>query len=352
MSRHLTRLLLGSIAAAVMATGCAPGPSDPGHLGAGVPSAQRREPTSCHVDRLLVPSCGLLWGAAPAAFARQDPVTATERYEALTDSVMDVYHSYHRDDELFPTEREREVADGGVERRLLMTNWKPSTQHTWREVADGAVDARIDRLGQYIHDSFSEPFFFVIWHEPENDVDPAPGSGMTAVDYRDMYRHVADRLRAAGADNLVLVMNYQGYPKFTSEPWYHQLWPGDDYVDWIASDSYQSGGQGPFKAADFHAMVNRRHQGWPGFYDYWSRREPDKPLMLGEWGVFDPAGRAAFYDDVREHLEDYPRLKAMIYFNTEATPDGRGTKVDGDEAALESFRRLTDSVPRVDVGRP
>ena len=311
---------------------------------------QRRGPLTCKIGPKLVPSCGLLWGAAPAAFANANPVDATAQYEATTQSVMDVYHGYHRDGELFPTPEEREVAIGGPETRLLMLNWKPSTSMTWRAIADGAVDHRIQRLGHHIARTFDRPFFFVVWHEPENDVDPAAGSGMTALDYRDMFRHVVSGLRAAGATRLVFVMDYQGYPEFATRPWYHELWPGRRYVDWVGSDSYNSGAVSGFNSGDFADLMNRAGGSWPGFYDYWSERYPDMPLMLAEWGVFEHDGagqQASFFAQVQQQLPGYPALKAMVYFNSELTPRGDGTSIDATEEGEDAYRELTDSLERV-----
>ncbi len=56
-------------------------------------------------------------------------------------------------------------------------DWKPSTSLSWRKVAEGYADPRIDRLDEYMHSTFRNRFFLTIWHEPENDVRPAQGSG-------------------------------------------------------------------------------------------------------------------------------------------------------------------------------
>ena len=322
-----------------------------GLTGGSATAADTPKSTPCGLDTELVPSCGILWGAAPAAFSPLSPGAATVRYEAATNAHMDIFHSYHRADQLFPTVQERELALGGEQRRLLMTNWKPSLTHTWRQIADGAVDARIDRLGRYIAQTYDRPFFFVIWHEPENDVNPAAGSGMTASDYRAMFRHVETRLKAAGATKLVFVMDYQGYPRFAVEPWYPDLWPGKRYVDWIASDSYQTGAASGWNSGDFHDMVNRAKGSWPGFYDYWSERFPNKPLMLAEWGVFVNQGdrQAWFFNQVRSQLADYPNLKGMVYFNSALTPRGDGTTLDYSAASRAAYRQLTDSLQRVTI---
>ena len=307
-------------------------------------------PRPCTLDDKLVPTCGILWGAAPAAYSDKSEAQATRDFEAASGGKMDVYHAYHRAPELVPTAAERRLAEDPDEKRLLMINYKPSMIHTWREIADGAVDAELQRLAAHIKSTYDEPFFFVIWHEPENDVVPTPGSGMEASDFADMFRHVVTTLRAAGADKLVFVMNYQGYPAYSVQPWYDDLWPGSDVVDWIASDSYNTGQWQGWNSGDFRALVNRKKGTWRGFYDHMSELHPDKPLMLAEWGLFNAApGRAAwFYDRVRQQLPHYPRLKAMLYFNSEMAPKGR-TAIDATYDSRAAYRRLTSSLDRVTI---
>ena len=56
-------------------------------------------------------------------------------------------------------------------------------------------------------------------------------------------------------------MGYDGWRDY-----FDALYPGDDYVDWIAYDPYMSGD----KQAGFGAMVDnaKPNLGWPGFYSW------------------------------------------------------------------------------------
>ncbi|MFL6128118.1 MAG: DNRLRE domain-containing protein [Mycobacteriales bacterium] len=312
----------------------APAPAPPG--------TGLQRPT-CPVSEILVPGCGLWLGIAPGAFTSTPRDVALRRTEGQVQRPFDVFHAYHTNDQLFPTPAERAAATEPGRPRQLYLNWKPATDMTWRRIADGGADARIDRLAAHIRTTFPHRFFLTIWHEPENDVNPAAGSGMTAGDFAAMFRHVAQRLRAQGAIRPVIVMNYMGYTKWAVQPWFSALYPGDDVVDWIGWDPYATGGTDGYRSGDFSTLVNRPSGSWPGFYNWVTRSHPDKPIMLAEWGVFrsaaNPAGTAAFFDSVRSQLPRFPRLKGLLYFESPNAPGGDST-LDGAPGALAAFQRL------------
>lgn len=329
----------------------------------GVPGAPevdgRRRPAdggdgTCTVSDLLVPSCGAWWGVTPGAFTGTPKVQALEDFERKIGRSVDIFHWYHRGADLFPTEKEIAIATAPGEERLLFLNWKPEMGHTWAEVASGVpeVDRHIDRLADHIDENFPHPFFLTIHHEPEDDVIAEPGSGYTASDYRAMFRHVVQRLRAGGVDNAVIVMNYMGAPKWGVQPWFDELYPGDDVVDWIAWDPYAEAGTETF--SELVNIVFSWVDGWPGFQEWVTARHPDKPLMLAEWGVFgqdeDQRHKAEVYRSMVEEVGDYPRIKAYVYFGSPRAPKG-DTLVDGSQEALQAYRRLSH-LPYLDPAGP
>jgi hypothetical protein len=306
----------------------------------------------CTVSALLVPSCGAWFGAAPNAltFTR----TRAEElaiFEAKAGRQMDIMHTYHTNNQFFPTAAEVAMARETGHRRLLLINWKPSTSKSWAQVAKGDpdVDAHIDRLSAYIKKTFPERFFLSIFHEPENDVRPTAGSGWTAADYRAMYRHVALRLRANGTNNAVLTMVYMGFAKWGGQSWFNDLYPGHDVVDWIGYDPYASAAPG-YSGGTFSNMVNRtdgNYSSWPGFYSWAERVAPGKPMMLAEWGVAEsasyPNGKAAFFRGVPAEIVKWPRLKALVYFDTEKAHIG-DTRISSTQTSLAGFKDMVANV--------
>ncbi|GGO67431.1 glycoside hydrolase family 26 protein [Nonomuraea cavernae] len=336
-------LLVGSVGLVVSLvmglTGCS-GPADTREGTASpVDPKPRKGKAACTVTDKLIPSCGAWWGMAPEIFTGVPVDQAIRSAEQRMGTHADVVHVYHRTSELFPTDREIRLARDPARPRLLLVNWKPSFDHTWAEIAGGALDHRIDRLAAYIRRTFPERFFLTIHHEPENDVRAGQGSGMQAADYAAMYRHVVLRLREKGVKNAVTVMTYMGAPNWAAKAWFEELYPGDDVVDWVAMDPYADS-----DVRDFAGLVNKTRPDfprWPGFYRWMQLRFPGKPVMVAEWGVFEDAGspKGAFYHSVRAQIRNYPQIKALIYFDSPQAPRGN-TSFDTEPMTGRAFTTL------------
>ena len=313
-------------------------PPDPGGVGA-KPSAARGQP--CHLDRILRPSCGVLFGAFAQPVGSENSDQAFRRLQRSTGSHLRVLHFYHQGTELFPTPWEIKLSNHG--HRLLL-NWKPEDGHSWAQVADGAADGYIDSEARYLRAHYHKRFFLIIHHEPENEIG-APGSGYTAADYSAMFRHVEDRLRAGGVHNIVYTMNYMGAQSYSEQPWYPQLWPGNTYVDWIAFDPYTTptmGGQ----EGGFKHMVNRHwgHGPWRGAYNWAHRNHPRKPVMLAEWGAAEKPGdsgwKSWFFGTVPASLRTMPNLKLISYFDSPHGNASGDVRPNTSSASRSGWQRL------------
>lgn len=312
-------------------------------IGIGVSVAGDSDDAPCAVSDRLVPECGRWWGVAPGVFTQKSTKRALADFESRTRRPADAVHLYHRDGQVFPTDREIELARGGGRNRLLFLNWKPEMGRTWAQVAAGdpVVDAHIDEVARRIRDVYPHRFFLAVHHEPEDEVVETPGSGYTAADYRAMVRYVIKRLRDRGAHNAVTVMAYMGVPNWGSKPWFNDLYPGDDVIDWVGADLYADKW-----VRDFSTLVNKTrpdYPDWPGFYRWASKRFPAKPLMLSEWGTVnrknDPDFSRRFFESVPRQLPKYPRLKALIYFEAPTTPVG-DTRWNTTDASARAFREI------------
>ncbi len=329
-----------------MGAGAVPGrPADPpGTAGLGT-AKPRTSAKKCTVNADLVPNCGLLWGVAPGAYTDLPASRALKQFESATGRPADVLHAYHRGDEMFPTADEIATVSG-PRKRILFANWKVAWGTTWANVAAGGEDARIDKAAARLK-AFPGKMFLALHHEPENDVNPN-GGGMTAKDYAAMFRHTVKRLRADGVTNVVFVMVYMAYEPWCVQPWFTDLWPGDDVVDWVGMDPYLFAKPGGYGHGDFAYLVNRTSnpQKWPGFYTWVTRTHGNKPLMVAEWGVYeypaDPEQKAWIFSTVAEQIGQFPRIKALVYFDSPAAPKG-DTRPDSTTTALDEFKSLAES---------
>ena len=171
---------------------------------------------------------------------------------------------------------------------------------------------------------------------------------MTAHDYAAMYRHTVTRLKADGITNAIFVMAYMNYEKWNNTPWWPDLYPGDDAVDWIGVDTYTNAQPGGFHNGDFTYLVNRTTDAtkFAGYYTWVTTQHPNKPFMVSEWGVFeypsDPAQKAWIFSTVAPELGRYPAIRALVYFDSPAAPKG-DTRPDSSPPALAAYRAILET---------
>lgn len=298
---------------------------------------------------ILVPSRGVLWGAAGAAFTKQDDAAKHREFEGKTGQPVPIAHSYVVGDSPLPSDASLTLAADG---RTLLVNWKVAAGTTWAAVANGNKDARIDATAARLKLALrGRRFFLAVHHEPENDVATAAGSGMTPQDYRAMFRHTIARLRDQGVTGMISVYNPMAYYGWVTKAWFEDLYPGDDVVDWIGLDLYvQASSSKPRTLAN---MLNKQAGAakyadgsvYQGAYAHHVRLHGNKPLMLAEWGYQRDttlAGdQAAFYRDVAANLADYPQVKALVYFNDSV--GSKPTDVANSPDALAAWQELVGS---------
>lgn len=336
-------LLFSSLATVLVVLGVSLGPVDVA-ASATAGTAHLAAP-GCTAGRHLLPTnCRMYFGAFVARRAGLSQRAAYRAFERMARRSLDIVHVYHRDGQRFPSAAERRSLRRPGPNRKLLVNWKPEAGHTWREVANGAVDPMIDREAAYLRRHFRCPFFLTIHHEPEEEVRGA-GSGYTAGDYRAMFRHVVDRLRGHGVRNPVYVMDYMGAQKWAHL--YNSLYPGNAYVDWIAFDPYLTAVTGT-QTKGFARFMNQYWGSgdWRGQYHWGATHHPHKPIMLAEWGIGEKAGaprwKAEFYRSVIQQAGRFPKLKAMVYFSSPRAASGNVVP-NTSSLSLAAFRDLARS---------
>jgi len=293
--------------------------------------------SGCSVSVLLVPSCGIWFGAStPPRDGTYDYQRGLAEYEGVAQNTPDILHFYKTGAVRFPTSAEVAMAQRpGLQRSLLFYNWKPSSRYTWRQTADGAADAEIATIAASIK-AYPNKLFLTIYHEPEDNVIPTAGSGMTAQDYAAMYRRVVTKLREAGVTNAVYVWNTMGFSGWRQ--YYDALYPGDAFVDWLAYDPYMRNDV----YTDLFDLVNRGRPdlNWPGYYSWATAKAPGKPIMFAEWGAdlttnANPVSKISI--DSATIARAYPMLKAIVYWNEEGIGNYR---IDDNTDYGNAFRRL------------
>ncbi|HEX9999827.1 MAG TPA: glycosyl hydrolase [Actinoplanes sp.] len=301
--------------------------------------------SGCVTDAKLVPNCGVLWGAAAGGFTGLPRDQELRSWEKSSGRTSSIFHTYHRGDENFPTAAEIAMTRDKAHPRVLLLNWRVEYGSTWANVAAGKLDKRIDAFAARLKATYKEKFFLVLNHEPEDDVRPAAGSGMTAKDFAKSFRHVITRLRAQGVGNAVSVVAYMGNERWMAQSWWKDLYPGDDVVDWVGLDSYVSAEANYYHAGVFADLLDRRAKNGMGFYEWATTKHPKKPVMVAEWGAYHRKGvvvdKSKQFNSVLPELAKRPKIKAIVYFDTkdDATGD-RDISIDSMPSSLAAFRKL------------
>ncbi|GAB1688928.1 glycoside hydrolase family 26 protein [Krasilnikovia sp. M28-CT-15] len=345
MTRNVQKAstILGTIVAGTAAALLAPLATPAAHA---APAAAPKPTKQCVTGDKLVPSCGVLWGAAAGGFTSAPRDEALKDWEQLSGRTASIFHTYHKGDEVFPTASEIAMTRDAAKPRVLLVNWKVAYGSTWAKVAAGEQDKRIDAFAKRIKTTYPEKFFLVLNHEPENDVIAKKGSGWEAKDFKAMYRHVIQRLDSKGVDNAINVMAYMGNEKWMAQSWWKDLYPGDDVVDWMGLDSYVSAEKGYYHYGQFGDLLDREPSGGgTGWYDWATTQHASKPIMIAEWGVYHrigkPTDKTAGYNSVLPELAKRPNIKAIVYFDTKHDDEGdRDISIDSTKANLAAFKTL------------
>jgi hypothetical protein len=281
---------------------------------AGVFSPVAATATTCARSALLVPSCGVLWGAYSDA-------TSTTTLESQVGRSFDIVYHYHTFDTShgFPNQSEVSLAASG---HVLLDDWTATLNGKplqWAAISAGTYNSQIDAEAAKLR-SFGQPVMVSFEHEP--DVKTHIPSQGTAAQYAAAYRFIHNRFAADGVDNAIWVWTTSGYSGHNSE--FKTLYPGDAYVDWVGYDPY-----------NFAACHN---ESWRGFSDtissFYSWLEAngfgDKPFLLPEYGTVPGTGSQAaqWFDSIPSVLASHPNIKAMLAYDDTSSGPGSVSSCD------------------------
>lgn len=301
---------------------------------------------ACAPDRLLRPPCGAWWGAYVPYAANGSLKDAVLDFERRIGRRLDLVYNYHDmsrtplDGELLTPDEQELGRD-----RLLMLAWESTvwtephhenwteTQLGWKNIASGKYDRdiidpqarRLKAYGKRIFLSFDQ----------ETDFRILEGAG-TPAEFVAAWRHIHDRFRELGVDNVVWVWTVSGYLGHAEQM--KALYPGDAYVDWIGMDQYnyylchESANWLDFEASQRPA------------YD-WIRANVSggKPLMLAEFATAPdpqrPERQREWYEAVPEVArEKLPEVGALVHWNRPVPGEHCDLTVN-EGAALEGYRK-------------
>lgn len=286
-------------------------------------------------SEILEPACGAWLGIWPRT--RADGTVTPDlgaNLASLEDRLgrrLDLVTRYYGWGQQFPDAWDTQWRDG--DRLLLIDlrarNFSDNSYVSWRSIADGSHDAYLTRLGERMRD-FGAKVFFSFNQEPEQELEKGPQVAGTAADFVAAYRHVHDVFQRAGAENVVWIWWIMGYMGHTG--WYHGLYPGDRYVDWISYDPYDFNTckGGGFKTPEQSVMPFLTWLDGSGIGD-------GKPVMLSEFGSHG-VDRHDWYVGLGDVVKKAERIKAIVSFNS--NPGGCDTRVTNSAGNWRGFATL------------
>ena len=205
----------------------------------------------------------------------------------------------------------------------LVTNINAGTEDAWiRQQAD-AVKA----LGKPV-------MLRYLW-----EMDLLTEDSVSPTQFIAAWRRIHGIFETRGATNVRWVWCPSAYSFQTGRAadWY----PGDAYVDWICSDGYNWG------------TASERNK-WRSFYEVfnafyaWSAAR-NKPLMVGETGSQEGwyvGQKGEWITNMASTIKSaYPKMKALIYFDAQATSFGGGWfdwRLDSSWTSFDAWKRIAN----------
>ncbi len=335
----------------------------PGHVKAG----EMNEEVVAEIQQpvqLAIPTGNNAYGGAYVDFGdREDTVTPSslKEFEKLVGRKQAIIgFSSDWGNGKFPTEQLKVISSYGAVPLVYWSPWDrplgaPQARNRFhlQRILDGAWDAYIDMWSAEAK-KYNKPLLIAWGLEMNGQWFPWSGNfygGGAAIAntdppqyegpemFKKAYRYVVDRVRKNGASNMQWVFHANNTSDPPS-PWNSmaQYYPGKDYVDWLGMSAY--GQQYPDQGwAQFEKVI-------PAPYNELTALDPDKPVILAEWGIgeFPESGnKAAWLDEAFKRLTtDFPRIKAAVYWHERWINGDQkysNLRVNSSAEALVAFRK-------------
>ncbi len=192
---------------------------------------------------------------------------------------------------------------------------------SWKQISSGKYDAYITQFAKDAA-AYHYPFILRVLHEMDGTWYPwgySVNGNTNLADYVSAYKHIVDLFRAAGATNVQFVWNPSVVGQAAVQQYgalLKQAYPGDNYVDWVALDGYNS------KVGEWQSLQDVFQPSYQLITSFSKR-----PMILFEVGTLenpqDPKARANWITQgfLTTIPNQFPDVKVVVWFNSE---DGSG----------------------------
>lgn len=296
-------------------------------------------------------SGGVMFGAWAEARPGETSRSAVEALERDLGSKLPIVRSFNRFDEPLDDSFHRWLAAGDrIVLASIATRQADGSELTWRQIADAEPGSGIHDQMVALADSAKRldgELWVIFNHEPESARNTSRGNSQ---DFKDAWRALRTVFDDRGATDVQWVWTMTSWSfeverfnpndRRRADLWY----PGDDWVDYLGADPY-----------NWNQCRGNPAERWESLEDTtrpfleWSRRHPDKPLLLPEFGSTEgaPGAKARWLGDVRSLMKETEwrdRFAAIIYFHDDQGSPGDPTEcswwLDTSESSLQAAREM------------
>jgi hypothetical protein len=319
--------------------------------------------------RLAVPEHGVYQGAYMDWGEKEDAVTleGIEQFEQMVGKHQAIVaSSSYWGEQTFPDDTVRLIERHGSIPLIFWSPWdvpyvegRGPDKYALPSIIAGEHDAYIDMWADHARE-FDFPMIVSFANEMNGSWFPwsgvlyggdkvIPGTNPPLYEgpemFKKAYRHVVDRVRARGATNVQWVLHLMNY-SMPQEEWNlaAQYYPGPEYCDWLGFSLYGAQFPADDEWAPFFPLFD-----WP--YTELTLLDPNKPIMVCEWGVAEIPSLGSKPDWIRDGwrtMKDakFPRLKACVFWherwqNSEGENAGKysNLRVNSTPESLEAYRQ-------------
>jgi hypothetical protein len=287
---------------------------------------------------LAIPAQGIYTGAFIEFGDREDDVTLEkiEAFETLVGKHQAIVaSSSYWGEQTFPERNLGIISRHGAVPLVFWSPWdRPYTEgrgpdaYSLTSILDGKHDSYIDRWADSAR-ALARPIIVSFCNEMNGSWFPwsgihygggklIPGTNPPLYEgpesFKKAWRYVVDRVRARSVKNIRWVLHMMDFSD-PQEEWNlaAEYYPGPGYVDWLGFSLYGAQFPSDDKYPDFFSLFD-----WP--YTELTLLDPDKPIMLCEWGVAElprKGDKSAWISEAFRVMQTprFNRLKAAVFWH-------------------------------------
>jgi hypothetical protein len=227
-----------------------------------------------------------------------------------------------------------------------LVSWSPG--YTIAQVNSGAYDACFTDVAQRFK-AFGHPIWLRMWWEFNGTYMPWKFDPANPQPFIDAWQRVVNIFKSVGATNTMFVWSPdEGYFD-SSKTLQANGYPGDAYVDWVASDQYN------WNNSSWCGL----HAGWCDFWEMFHHGysgvqaigvEPSfrnrKPYLVAETGSLEDTSDATHKGQWMQNMDariksDFPDLRMLLYSDFDLTrSEGVNWRIDTSSSSLAGFKAL------------